>query len=92
MEKEILRVKNLSVKLDGNQVLEDISFSVKENEVLVILGPNGAGKTTLLKAILGLVPYSGTIDWREKKISYLPPQELVNKQYLLPLPLRSFCH
>jgi len=90
MEKEILNVKDLSVRLDDNQILKNISFSVKEKEVLIILGPNGAGKTILLKTILGLVPYSGSIHWSEKKISYLPPQELINKQYLLPLTIAEF--
>jgi len=90
MEKNILIVENLSVTIDGNKVLEDISFKVKKNEVLIVLGPNGAGKTMLLRTLLGLIPYTGTIDWKEKKISYLPPQEHINKQYLLPLTVEEF--
>ncbi|MFC1842413.1 metal ABC transporter ATP-binding protein [Candidatus Dependentiae bacterium] len=90
MSKEIVKVKDLSVTLDGNRILENISFSVKEREVLIILGPNGAGKTMLLRTLLGLVKHTGTVQWNTKKISYLPPQELINRQYLLPLTVQEF--
>ncbi|MBN2532098.1 MAG: ABC transporter ATP-binding protein [Spirochaetales bacterium] len=42
---------NLSFHYQKNQVLENISFSVQEHEIVAILGPNGAGKSTLLKCI-----------------------------------------
>lgn len=60
---QILEVKNLSVKLGEQEVLENINFDVKQGEIVLILGPNGAGKTTLLRAIAGLIPYSGSILW-----------------------------
>jgi len=90
MKKKLLTVDHLFVTLDGNKILQDISFSVKENEVLIILGPNGAGKTVLLRTILGLVPHTGTVEWNTKEISYLPPQEGINKAYLLPLTVKEF--
>ena len=90
MSNDILTVQNLSVKLDGNEIIKNISFSVKERDTLVILGPNGAGKTTLLRALLGLVPYVGKVHWRGKRIRYLPPQELINKKTLLPLNVWEF--
>lgn len=69
----VLRVKNLSVKLDGEKIIEDLSFEVKEGELLTILGPNGAGKTVLLKSLLGIVPFDGRIEWRAGlKIGYVP--------------------
>ena len=45
MEKDIvLKVENLDVELEGERILENLSFEVKEGEVLTILGPNGAGR------------------------------------------------
>lgn len=58
----VLEVKNLTVSYDNNVAVDDISFDVKEGDLLGIVGPNGAGKTTLFRAILGLEqPSSGTI-------------------------------
>lgn len=47
-------IKNAWVKYNGDIVLEDISFSVEEREIMSIVGPNGSGKSTLLRAIMGL--------------------------------------
>ncbi len=69
----ILRVRNLSVRLEGETVLENLNFEVREGEVLTILGPNGAGKTVLLKTLLGLLPYEGEVKWKRGiKIGYVP--------------------
>ena len=90
MSDNILTVKNLSVELSGEEIIKDLSFSVKERESLVILGPDGAGKTTLLRALLGVIPYQGNINWNTKNISYLPPQELVQRKGNLPMTIRDF--
>lgn len=90
MNKEIVSAHNVSVTLAGEHIIENVSFTLHEKEVLVILGPNGAGKTTLLRALLGLIPYTGTIIWHTKKISYLPPQELLTRKYLPPLNIADF--
>lgn len=55
-DKEVVRLSNVGVKLDGVPILEDINLSVKEGDFLGVIGPNGGGKTTLLKAVLGLIP------------------------------------
>ena len=90
MSKTMLKVENLDVVFDGLEVITDLSFQVKEGEVLVILGPNGAGKTTLLRTLLGLIPYKGEIIWATKNISYLPPQELFERRGLPPLSIEEF--
>lgn len=50
----MLEVKNLSKEFNGHQILRDISFTLKDGEIMTIVGPSGAGKTTLLRIIAGL--------------------------------------
>lgn len=51
---ELIVVKKLNKSFGKKQILKDVSFSVKEGEILGFIGPNGAGKTTTIKTILGL--------------------------------------
>ncbi len=90
MNKTILEVNNLNVSYGANNVIENLSFKVNKGEVLIILGPNGAGKTTLLKSLLNIVPYKGTIKWNTNKISYLPPQEIMQRRELPPMNVMDF--
>jgi len=89
-KKELLRVEHVSVSLDNEKILHDLTFKVDKGDVLIILGPNGAGKTTLLRALLGLIPYEGHVEWQTQKISYLPPQELLARKNLPPLSVKDF--
>jgi iron complex transport system ATP-binding protein len=58
---EVLAFKNVSVQRSGKTILNDITWSVQDNERWVIVGPNGAGKTTMLKiAAAQLQPSSGS--------------------------------
>src|SRR5690606_166682 len=50
----------------------DISFDVKQGEILTIVGANGAGKTTILKAVVGLVERRGRVEFDGEDISHLP--------------------
>jgi len=73
MSESLLEVKNLNVKLNNEEIITDLSFEVKEGDILTVLGPNGAGKTVLLKTLLGILPYQGEIKWQKKvKIGYVP--------------------
>ena len=61
-DKPILEVRHLSKNFDANGVLKDVSFSMKEGEVIVVVGPSGCGKSTLLRCVNGLeTPDSGEI-------------------------------
>jgi len=72
-ENIILKVKNLNVRLEKEEIIKDLSFEIKQGDVLTVLGPNGAGKTILLKTLLGILPYKGEIKWeKEVKIGYVP--------------------
>jgi len=85
----ILKVKNLSVMLDNQSIIENLSFDVKKGDVLTILGPNGAGKSVLLKTLLGLLPYKGEIEWAKGiKIGYVPQRLPFIKD--IPLNIKDF--
>jgi branched-chain amino acid transport system ATP-binding protein len=69
----MLRVDNIDVYYDDVQALWDISFEVKEGEVVALLGSNGAGKTTTLNAISGLLrPRQGNIEFLGQELTKLP--------------------
>ncbi|MPQ44844.1 ABC transporter ATP-binding protein [Clostridium tarantellae] len=52
---KILEVKNIEVSYKENKVLDNITFSINEGEVVALIGPNGAGKTTLMKILSNLL-------------------------------------
>src|SRR3954453_3608600 len=73
----MLQVKNLCVRFGGLLAIEDLTFAVREGEVLSLIGPNGAGKTTAFNAITGyLAPSSGEIIFQGRKISHLRPHQV----------------
>lgn len=58
-----IRVQNLTKEFDGKKVLNNISFTVEQGEILSIVGFSGSGKSTILKILCGLLkPDSGIID------------------------------
>jgi zinc transport system ATP-binding protein len=66
-----IEIKNLSVILNGKEILTDINLSLEGGRFLGIVGPNGSGKTTLLRTVLSLIkPTSGEI-----KVFDKPPEE-----------------
>jgi branched-chain amino acid transport system ATP-binding protein len=76
----MLKIKKVSASYGLIQVLNDISFEVKEKEIVSIIGPNGAGKSTLVKTIMGIVPpISGEIWFENEKIHGLTPYSIVKK-------------
>lgn len=53
--------ENVTIKLNDNTVLENLNFTIKENENVSIIGDNGSGKTMIAKTMLGFYDYTGNI-------------------------------
>jgi len=72
--KIVYKDKSLSLGQDlyaGNEVIKNISFSIKTGEVFGVIGESGCGKTTMAKAISGLISYSGSIKIDNAELSAL---------------------
>lgn len=69
---KLLKVNGLNAFYKNIQVLHDISFKIKEGQIVTFLGANGAGKSTLMKAITGtLDSFSGSLKFKDKDLGKL---------------------
>ena len=72
-EKSKISMKNISFSFNKRQILEDISFIVRQGEICGLLGPNGVGKSTIFNIITGLLnPDFGEIEIDQKKVTNIP--------------------
>lgn len=77
---KLINIRNIEVKYSDKIAITKVNIDILENDFTGVIGPNGGGKTTLVKAILGLVPYSGDIEFHsgldedKSLIGYLPQQ------------------
>jgi len=70
MSNSIISLKNVTMKFGGVTALNDVTFDVKQGEILGLIGPNGAGKTTVFNVITGVYQItSGAIDFDGKSLS-----------------------
>ena len=73
----VLEVRNLSRSFGGLKAVQDVSFKLRQNEILGIIGPNGAGKTTLFNLLNGFLrPGTGQILLDGREMSGRKPHEL----------------
>jgi branched-chain amino acid transport system ATP-binding protein len=73
----ILQIKNVTKRYGGLTAVNDVSFDVKQGEILSVIGPNGAGKSTLFKLISSFVPATaGEVLFNGERISSLAPHKV----------------
>ena len=74
----MLKVEHIDVFYGDLQILWDVSFEVKQGEIVVLLGANGAGKSTTLKTISSLLaPGSGTITFQGQRLDQIAPDKVI---------------
>ena len=88
--KDILEVKDLSMKFDNKTIFKNVNFRLKEGSMTALLGPNGAGKTTLIKILMNLLdPTTGIFKFDEGvKLGYVPQFRNIEEDY--PLSIKAF--
>jgi branched-chain amino acid transport system ATP-binding protein len=76
----LLELEKISKYFGGLTALQDLSFQVRQEEILGLIGPNGAGKTTLFNVITGVhKPSRGRITFKGQGLTGLAPHEVAQK-------------
>jgi len=76
----VLEAKALTRRFGGLIAVNEVSFTVQQNQIFGLIGPNGAGKTTLFNLITGLIPpSSGQLIYQNEVISKLRPHRIAKK-------------
>jgi urea transport system ATP-binding protein len=85
----LLEVKGLTTEVSGFRILDNLDFSIEENELRVLLGPNGAGKTTLISLVTGqFKPTAGKIYFNGQDITGWAPDRIfkagISRKFQVP--------
>lgn len=71
--KNVLDVDDLAIRFGRTEIFSGLSFTVPDGTALAIIGPNGSGKTVLLRALIGAIPFEGSLRWApDVRLGYVP--------------------
>ncbi len=73
----VLEVKDLTISYGNIKAVKGISFEVHEGEIVTLIGANGAGKSSTLRAISGIIPWGGEINYHGKSLKGVPADRIV---------------
>jgi branched-chain amino acid transport system ATP-binding protein len=90
----VLSVENALMRFGGFVAIDNVSFEVKQGEILGLIGPNGSGKSTLFNIISGaLKPVGGRIRFDNKDITGLAPDKIchlgISRTFQIPRPFHK---
>jgi len=84
----IVTIRDLKVSLDGETVLQNVTFDLAAGSTLAIIGPNGAGKSVLVRTLLGMLPHDGSVVWASNaRLGYVPQK--IDADRHLPINFRN---
>lgn len=87
----VLEVEDLTIRFGAAVVFRGLSFAVPAGSTLAVIGPNGSGKTVLFKALVGSLPYQGTVRWVPGvRIGYVPQKLDIDRD--LPITGHDLLH
>jgi len=72
----MLEINDLHAYYGKSHIIQGISFSVDDGEIVSLLGRNGVGRSTTIKAIMGEVDHTGSINFKGQEIGQLPTHEI----------------
>jgi branched-chain amino acid transport system ATP-binding protein len=90
----VLQVEGLTKRFGGFTAVREVTFEVREGEILGLIGPNGSGKSTIFNLISGaLQPNAGTVRFVGEEIGGLPPAAIchrgIARTFQIPRPFRK---
>jgi iron complex transport system ATP-binding protein len=80
----VLAAEAVCVDLDGTSVVDGLSLALEPGDWVGLIGPNGAGKTTFLRAVVALVPYSGSLRLLGEEVASQRRRELARRVAVVP--------
>ena len=79
MARDLLTVDGLCVCYGGITAVRDVTFKVREGEIVAVIGSNGAGKSSIVNAVVGLVPSTGRVRFDGADLSDLGPERMAGR-------------
>ena len=75
----MLHLQDVHAYYGKSHILQGVNLDVAAGQIVALLGRNGSGRSTTAKAIMGLVDWRGTLQWRGQSLAGLPPHEIARR-------------
>ena len=90
MAAELLKVNHLTVRFGGLTAVNDVDFSIFQDEIVSLIGPNGAGKTTTFHAITGFLGKSaGQVEFAGQELTHMKPHQIAARGIIRTFQITS---